>query len=98
MKVSVLPQDLKIGAEDILLFNYRRSQDIQKAKIKLSMHTISFLKKGTKELMGNDFSVRIKPDSFVVMKKGNCLMTEKVSDLSQVYQSILLFFSDQMIF
>ena len=96
MEITVLPKDLKIGeSQDLQLYNYRRTEDIKKTKINLSKNTISFLRTGTKEVIGDDKRVQIGNEHFVIMKSGNCLMTEKVSDSFKVYQSILLFFSDK---
>ena len=96
MEITVLPKDLKIGeSKDLQLYNYRRTEDIKKTKIKLSKNTISFLRTGTKEVIGEDKTVQIGNDHFVIMKSGNCLMTEKVSDSFKLYQSVLLFFSDE---
>lgn len=96
MKITVLPKDLKIGeSKDLQLYYYKRTEDIQKTKINLSKNTISFLRTGTKEVIGDDKIVQIGNEHFVIMKSGNCLMTEKVSDSFKVYQSILLFFSDE---
>lgn len=50
MKITVLPKDLKIDeSENLQLYDYRRTEDIQKTKINLSKNTISFLRTGTKE-------------------------------------------------
>ena len=98
MELTVLPKDLKIGeSKPLQLYNYRQKKDLEKTKINLSRHTISFLRSGKKEVIGDDETVYITNQRFVVMKAGNCLMTEKVSDEAQVYQSILLFFSDEAI-
>lgn len=98
MEITVLPKDLKIGvSNDVQLYYYRRTEDIQKTKINLSKNTISFLRTGTKEVIGDDKTVQLGNDHFVIMKSGNCLMTEKVSDAFKVYQSILLFFSDEAV-
>jgi AraC family transcriptional regulator, exoenzyme S synthesis regulatory protein ExsA len=96
MKITVLPKDLKLSSkEGIQLYNYQRSQDIQKTKIHLSQNTISFLRKGTKEVIGDDETVQITNQHFVLMKSGNCLMTENVSQSFNIYHSVLLFFSDE---
>ncbi len=95
MEITILPKDLKIGETKTLqIYNYRRTEDIQKTKINLSKNTISFLRTGTKEVIGDDKTVQIGNENFVIMKSGNCLMTEKISDAFKAYQSILLFFSD----
>jgi len=96
MKITVLPKDLKISkSKNLQLYNYKSLQNIQKTKINLSLNTISFLRTGTKEVIGDDTAVKLGNEHFVIMKSGNCLMTEKVSDSNKIYQSILLFFSDE---
>lgn len=98
MKITILPQDLKIKASgNIQVFDYRTQNDMQKGKINLSKNTISFLRKGTKEVIGDGKSVAIDPHKFVVMRSGNCLMTEKISNTDRIYKSILLFFSDESV-
>ena len=95
-KVTVLPKDLKVKETDSLqIYNYRVANDIQKTKINLSKNTISFLRIGDKEVIGDDKTVRINNQHFVIMKSGNCLMTEKISNSEQIYRSLLLFFSDE---
>lgn len=96
MDITVLPQDLKINDSSILqLYDYRSTKNISKTKINLSKNTISFLRTGTKEVIGDDKAVQIGNEHFLIMKSGNCLMTEKISDAFQSYRSILLFFSDE---
>lgn len=95
MEVTILPKDLKIDSSSTLqLFNYRSTQNISKTKINLSKHTISFLRTGTKEVIGDNETVQIGNQHFLMMKSGNCLMTEKISNANKTYQSILLFFTD----
>ena len=96
MEITILPNDLHLYKSNSLqLFNYIRTQDIQKTKINLSKNTISFLRTGTKEVIGDDKTVKIENEHFLIMKAGNCLMTEKVSDNNKMYHSVLLFFSDE---
>ncbi len=94
--MTVLPQDLNIiDANPLQIYNYKRRTDIEKTKINLSKNTISFLRTGTKEVIGDDKTVQIENNRFVIMKAGNCLMTERVSDSNKEYRSILLFFTDE---
>lgn len=98
MEITVLPQDLKINtSKSIQGFRYKTGHDIQRSKINLSKNTISFLRTGTKEVIGEDETVLIDNQSFVIMKSGNCLMTEKVSSTDKMYKSILLFFTDELV-
>ena len=96
MEVTILPNDLPIDSSDsIQVYDYKTPQDIQKIKIQLSKNTISFLKTGNKEVIGEGKRVKIDHQHFLLMDSGNCLMTEKVSQANNVYQSVLLFFSDE---
>lgn len=98
MKVTVLPQDLQIETfSKIQVYNYRRREDVEKLKITLSRNTISFLREGVKEVIGDNKSVRLEPNEFVLMKSGKCLMSEKVSNKDGVYHSVLLFFTDELV-
>jgi hypothetical protein len=45
---------------------------------------------GTKELITQNHTTRIENDKFVIIKAGNCLMSESIS-LSQNYRNMLLF-------
>lgn len=96
MEIITLPKDLKINTSaKIQLFNYKNSQNILKTKINLSKHTISFLRTGMKEVIGPSKAEQIDNQRFLIMKSGNCLMTEKISNSNKFYQSILLFFDDE---
>ena len=98
MEGIVLPQDLNIDtSRNIQVFNYQRQENVEKLKITLSKNTISFLQKGQKEVFGDNKTVKLGADKFVLMKSGKCLMTEKISDQDQLYHSILLFFSDDLV-
>ena len=93
-----LPTDLKIAtANRIQLFDYRNDEDIINTKINLAKHTISFLRAGTKEVLGDGKAIRLDHQRFLVMKSGRCLMTERVSDTDRRYHSILLFFDDSSV-
>ena len=97
MHVTNLPDALKMdGSSDLQVFDYQNTEDILKAKIFLSKNTISILRIGTKEVVGDDKAVQIDNQRFLIMKSGNCLMTEKISNSKNIYQSILLFFSDEV--
>ena len=96
MTITTLPKDLKIDTSNRLqLFDYKNPQDVQKTKINLSKNTISFLRTGVKEVIGDDKTAQIDNRRFLIMKSGNCLMTEKVSNSDKLYRSLLLFFDDE---
>lgn len=96
MEVTVLPKDIKIKYENaIQLYNYKSEFNISKTKIELTKNTFSFLRSGIKELHGKDKKSCIENDSFLLMKSGNCLMTEKMPNSMRSYNSILLFFDTE---
>lgn len=99
MKFSTLPDDLEIELKDesaVQIYRYQINRDFYKNKINLTRNTISFLRQGTKEVIGNDKNVKIGKGKFVVMKAGRCLMTEHISTEFNFYKSILLFFSNDI--
>ena len=64
-----------------------------KQQILLNKNTFSFLQEGTKEVFFDNSSYAINNSQFLLMKSGNCLMTEKLSNVEEYYRSVLLFFS-----
>ena len=83
------------GTAPVQVVDYHSTQELQREKVNLQQHTISFLREGTKEVYAGDHPVTISPTHFLVMKAGHCLMTEKLSSEHQRYQSVLLFFSEE---
>lgn len=98
MNITSLPQDLSLkNTASIQLFDYRIYNSLLKSKISLTKNTFSFLKEGTKEVMANDKPITIENNHFLIIKSGNCLMTETISNTKKTYHSILLFFTDEML-
>lgn len=98
MKITYLPNDLEIKYNStVQLFDYRIFDSSIRSKISLTKNTFSFLKEGVKEVIFNNQSTIINNDSFLIMKSGNCIMTETISNQNQTYHSILLFFTNEML-
>lgn len=94
MKIITLSDELNLEkSTTIQIFDYCSSQEIVKQQIILDQNTFSFLREGSKEVFFNDSTLSINNSEFLVMKSGNCLMTEKFSEIKN-YRSILLFFSN----
>ncbi len=97
MEIQYLPEQIETNSDSELhLHEYLISQSINKNKVQLSKNVFSFLLNGTKELITQNHTTRIENDKFVIIKSGNCLMSESIS-LSQNYRSMLLFFSDKAV-
>ncbi len=98
MDITALPEGLDIASQSsIQVFDYRVDNNYQRKKINLSKNTISFLQEGTKEVITNDKSTIIGNNHFLVIKSGNCLMTETISTTNKTYNSLLLFFTDEVL-
>ncbi len=93
----MLPDILNVDQDsDIQLYYYQTFSSLNKGKIQLNKNTFSFLREGTKEIIGDDnHSKKIFNDQFLIIKSGNCLMTEHISESNKTYKSTLLFFSDE---
>ncbi|MEM6720288.1 MAG: AraC family transcriptional regulator [Bacteroidota bacterium] len=82
----------------IQLFNYESTTQNVNSKINLTKNTFSFLQEGFKKVSTSHQPISIANDAFLIMKSGHCLMTENLSEHNQFYRSILLFFSDEVLF
>ncbi len=82
---------------DVQIFDYRSSSKLDKQLINLTKHTFSFLIEGQKEVIGHKNFISAIDTSFLLMQKGRCIMTEKLSSNNNQYRSILLFFSNNIL-
>jgi len=82
---------------DVQIFDYRSSRNLDKQLINLTKHTFSFLVEGQKEVVGHQNFISAIDTSFLLMQKGRCIMTEKLSSNNNQYRSILLFFSNNIL-
>nr|WP_321245507.1 AraC family transcriptional regulator [uncultured Psychroserpens sp.] len=96
MEVINLPDDLNLKTSSSLkVFDYHTSKECFKQMVSLQQNTFSFLIEGRKEVFSDKTSVSIENSSFLLMKKGHCLMTEKLPNTAHNYRSLLLFFSNE---
>ena len=96
MKTITLPEELNLSAsKSILVYDYKSITEISKQQILLNKNTFSFLQEGTKEVYFDNSTYAIDNSQFLLMKSGNCLMTEKLSNESHYYRSLLFFFSNE---
>jgi AraC-like DNA-binding protein len=96
MKTINLPDELNLDSSlSINLYDYESLNEISKQQILLNKNTFSFLQEGTKEVYFDNSSYAIDNSQFLLMKSGHCLMTEKLSNESKYYRSLLFFFSNE---
>ncbi|URM38756.1 helix-turn-helix domain-containing protein [Flavobacterium anhuiense] len=98
MKTITLPDEMNLEkSQHVHVVDYSSSKDVSKQQIILNQNIISFLIEGTKEVIFDTSKLAITSSKFLIMRSGNCLMTEKrISEISG-YKSILLFFSSEMV-
>lgn len=97
MHTITIPDELNLeNSLAVQVFDYSSSKGVSKQQIILNQNTFSFLIEGTKEVVFDNSALSIDDSQFLVMKSGNCLMTEKLSEVSN-YRSVLLFFSNEML-
>lgn len=97
MHTITIPDELNLeNSLAVQVFDYSSSKGVSKQQIILNQNTFSFLIEGTKEVVFENSALSIDDSQFLVMKSGNCLMTEKLSEVSN-YRSVLLFFSNEML-
>jgi AraC-like DNA-binding protein len=99
MNIFTLPDYLTAETNHpIQLFNYESTTSHFNSKIYLTKNTFSFLQEGFKKVSTSQQPISITNDAFLIMKSGHCLMTENLSEQNQFYRSVLLFFSDDVLF
>lgn len=81
----------------VVILRYRTNTPPARAKIMLQQNLISFLLEGEKTVHFAGTEVSIKPQQFVILAAGNCLMTEKVVAKNADYHSILIFFDNNLL-
>ncbi|MFK7920874.1 MAG: helix-turn-helix domain-containing protein [Bacteroidia bacterium] len=98
MNIHTLPEDLLATASaPIQLYNYHIAHTLTKNKVNLSKNTFSFLLHGTKEVFTDYEPIKLDKEQFLLIRAGNCLMTENISSANKTYRSILLFFTDEVL-
>ena len=97
MDTIILPDELSLENSQLVeVFDYSTSRQITKQQIILNQNIFSFLIEGTKEIFFDNSALLINDSKFLVMKSGNCLMTEKLSGDSN-YRSVVLFFKNEIV-
>ncbi|MEN9337669.1 MAG: hypothetical protein RLZZ500_2656 [Bacteroidota bacterium] len=81
---------------DVVSLNYNVQEAHSKTKITLHHNVVSLILEGKKELAYNNTTQIVDANHFVLVKNGNCLMSEHLSKEHQ-FRSVLLFFNDQFL-
>lgn len=96
MKIYKLPDDFSSKGEELYLHYYESDRNERKNKVTFSANLFSFLLEGEKISFYPGGSVTIGNRQGILIRSGNCLMTEHVS-INNKYKSVLLFFTDSKV-
>ena len=79
---------------DFFVYDFKMTEDAVNSKVNLTHNMFSFLQLGEKKVQFEDAFVEVNNRQSVLIKSGNCLMTELL-DNNEIYFCKLLFFSNK---
>ncbi|MES2457531.1 MAG: hypothetical protein V4594_18385 [Bacteroidota bacterium] len=80
--------------DDIFVMHYRQPLEIKMANMFVHMNLISIVLKGIKEKLDHGSKLIVPAGSGFFMKKGSYVVSDKVDDPDNRYESIIIIFSD----
>ncbi|MEA1787420.1 AraC family transcriptional regulator [Arenibacter sp. GZD96] len=81
---------------DFLVHDFKMTKEVVKNKVNLTSNMFSFLQTGEKKVHFENAFVEVNKSQSVLIRSGNCLMTE-LPDNDHVYYCKLFFFTDKSI-
>jgi AraC family transcriptional regulator, exoenzyme S synthesis regulatory protein ExsA len=81
---------------ELLCYDFKMTEDAVNNRVNLTAHMFSFLQKGEKKVQLEDTIVEVNNKQSVLIKSGNCLMTELLNN-EEIYFCKLLFFTNDNI-
>lgn len=99
MQIQNIPEMFlrsKTQNPELYIYDFKMTEDVVKSKVNLSLHMFSFLQTGEKKVQLEDAFVEVNNKQSVLIKSGNCIMTELL-DNEQIYFCKLFFFSNKNI-
>ncbi len=79
---------------DLFIYDFKMTNAVLKSKVNLTFNMFSFLQTGGKKVHFNDAFVEVNNKQSVLIKSGNCLMTELLSK-ERIYFCKLFFFTNK---
>jgi AraC family transcriptional regulator, exoenzyme S synthesis regulatory protein ExsA len=83
-------------SSELFIHDFKMTEDVVKSKVNLTLNMFSFLQTGEKRVQLEDAFVEVNNKQSVLIKSGNCLMTELL-DNDHIYFCKLFFFSNKNI-
>jgi AraC family transcriptional regulator, exoenzyme S synthesis regulatory protein ExsA len=99
MSIQNIPQIFIPGTAtlpELFIYDYKMTAEVVNSKVDLSLHLFSFLQTGHKKVHFADTAVAVNEQQSIIIKKGNCLITELLNN-DMVYFCKLFFFSQKKV-
>lgn len=80
----------------LYVHDYKMTTDVFNSKVNMCMNTFSFLQIGHKKVHFADSSIEVNENQSILIKNGNCLVSELVQK-EEIYFCKLLFFSSRCV-
>jgi AraC-like DNA-binding protein len=90
MEYIELPAAFCESVPEILVQEYTARQNTWRSRVMLTHYVFSFPSKGVKHIIHSTDSTAVQPGEFLIMRAGNCLMTEHIAP-EGLYAAHLLF-------
>jgi AraC-like DNA-binding protein len=81
---------------DLFVYDFKMTEDAVNSKVNLTLNMFSFLQTGEKKVRFEDTFVEVNNKQSVLIKSGNCLMTELLNN-DEIYFCKLFFFTNLQI-
>ncbi|WP_341904247.1 AraC family transcriptional regulator [Fluviicola taffensis] len=97
MQIQNIPEsflDSTIQSPELFVYDFKMTEDAVNIKVNLTHNMFSFLQLGEKKVKFEDAFVEVNNKQSVLIKSGNCLMTELL-DNNEIYFCKLLFFTNK---
>ena len=81
---------------ECFVYDFKMTEDAVNSKVNLTLNMFSFLQTGEKKVQLEDYVVEVNKKQSVLIKSGNCLMTELLNN-DEIYFCKLFFFTNKNI-
>ena len=99
MSIQNIPEifySTKNYTSNFYVYDFKMTEDAVNSKVNLTLNMFSFLQTGEKKVRFEDTFVEVNNKQSVLIKSGNCLMTELLNN-DEIYFCKLFFFSNEQI-
>jgi AraC-like DNA-binding protein len=99
MQIQNIPEtyiNTKSKHSDLFVYDFKMTEDAVNCMVNLTVNMFSFLQKGEKKVQFANNIVEVNKNQSVLIKSGNCLMTELLNN-DEIYFCKLFFFSNEQL-